>query len=234
MKNFKKFKNFYLYIIIAVGLILISSVFPLFNFDNINKALAKGIPIPPFFPDPPDIPEFPFFPDLPPLVPDLPPLLPPLLPPIDCSFQPPPLPTACGLPLPPIEFGFVPVCDCDPCCLFCYTEGCGESPPPIPPGCSACGVPNPLGESPPDSRYSWCDPPGGWVELCGGGPPPPPPPSVDLLGPATVEVPNPVILSWNSSNTDSCSASGGWSGSKPTSGSETIALGRGTYTFTLS
>ena len=68
----------------------------------------------------------------------------------------------------------------------------------------------------------------------GGGPPPPPPPSVDLLGPATVEIPNPIILSWNSSNTDSCSASGDWSGSKPTSGSETLNLPGGTYTFTLS
>lgn len=71
------------------------------------------------------------------------------------------------------------------------------------------------------------------------GPPPPPPPSVNLMGPPVVEIPDPIQLGWGSSNADSCSASGNWSGSKATSGSETIkakttTADRGTYNFSLS
>jgi len=64
------------------------------------------------------------------------------------------------------------------------------------------------------------------------------PPTVDLAGPAIVEIPDPLILSWGSSNTDSCFASGNWSGFKPTSGLETIksrttTADRGTYNFKI-
>lgn len=126
--------------------------------------------------------------------------------------------------------------DCSP---FLQPEDCNE--------CASCG----------DSRYRWCE--GGSYgfgecvdytcggeygeacrpDLCGGeggpapGGPAPLAPDVDLMGPATIEVPNSIILSWNSSNADSCSASGDWSGGKATSGSETLTLPRGTYTFRL-
>ena len=206
MKNLKKFKLFYI-IVVAVGVILIGDAFHFFNFDDVDirdKTLAF------------------FHKGLP------------------CWLKPPPPPWQCGV--------GATVCNCDECCAVCLDEcgNClgGEPPPPPPaPTCNECG-------SCADSRYRWCT--GGPYgsgecvdftcdcrpELCeggggGGGGGGFPSPSVDLLGPATVEVPNPVILSWNSSNTDSCSASNAWSGGKPTSGSETIALGRGTYTFAL-
>ena len=86
-----------------------------------------------------------------------------------------------------------------------------------------------------------------WVEEEGGdegwwgwwSPPPPPPPTVNLNGPPIVEIPDPITLSWNSSNADSCSASGEWSGGKSTSGSETIKgttsfADRGNHSYSLS
>ncbi len=45
---------------------------------------------------------------------------------------------------------------------------------------------------------------------------------------------SPVTLTWNATDADSCSASGGWSGSKAVSGSETIASIAAQTTFTLS
>lgn len=50
----------------------------------------------------------------------------------------------------------------------------------------------------------------------------------------TVEVPNSINLSWSSTNADSCTASGDWSGGKSTNGSESITKPRGNYTFNLS
>jgi hypothetical protein len=99
-----------------------------------------------------------------------------------------------------------------------------------------------------DDRWSTYEYIGGpWTseqESGGGGngyspPPPPPPPSVNLNGEETVMVPDPIALSWSSSNADSCSASGDWSGGKPTSGSETIkskttTADRGDYYYSLS
>lgn len=43
-----------------------------------------------------------------------------------------------------------------------------------------------------------------------------------------------VTLTWNSGNTTTCTASGGWSGSKTTNGSETIKVAAGTNTYSLS
>lgn len=60
------------------------------------------------------------------------------------------------------------------------------------------------------------------------------PPTVDLWGPSTVEVPNPINLGWNSTNANSCNASNAWSGGKSTSGSESVSKPRGNYTFNLS
>ena len=68
-----------------------------------------------------------------------------------------------------------------------------------------------------------------------------PPPTVDIKannsdGPVTVAYRdrNSLNLSWTSTNADSCTASGDWSGSKAISGSQTISLSQvRTYTFTL-
>ena len=62
------------------------------------------------------------------------------------------------------------------------------------------------------------------VAGCGGssgGDGPPPPPSVSLSVERSPIAPGQTAsLSWTSSNTTSCTASGGWSGAKGTSGSE--------------
>ena len=42
------------------------------------------------------------------------------------------------------------------------------------------------------------------------------------------------LISWSSTNATSCTASGGWTGSKGTSGSESISLVAGNNTFSLS
>ncbi len=60
------------------------------------------------------------------------------------------------------------------------------------------------------------------------------PPTVDLRGPSTVEVPNPINLDWSSTNANSCDASNAWSGGKSTNGSESVSKPRGNYTFNLS
>ena len=53
-------------------------------------------------------------------------------------------------------------------------------------------------------------------------------------GPITLNYRDYVNLSWTSTNAISCQASGDWSGSKSTSGSETIQLNAvKTYTFTI-
>lgn len=70
-------------------------------------------------------------------------------------------------------------------------------------------------------------------------PPPPPTPTVDLLinggsGPVALTAGASAALSWTSTNATVCTASGGWSGSKATSGTEsTGALAAGAYTYTL-
>jgi hypothetical protein len=65
------------------------------------------------------------------------------------------------------------------------------------------------------------------------------PVSVDLKvngsdGPLNVNYGTSLNLTWTSSNANSCSASGAWSGTKSLTGSETISnLNVGSYTFTL-
>lgn len=72
---------------------------------------------------------------------------------------------------------------------------------------------------------------------------PAPVPTVDLLangssGPITLTVGTAATLSWSSVNATACTASGAWSGSKPTSGSESTGalntVGAFTYTLTCS
>lgn len=72
-----------------------------------------------------------------------------------------------------------------------------------------------------------------FLAACGGGgggggsspPPPPPPPAPTInLTTSTPSVPlgSTASLSWSTTNASSCTASGGWSGSRPTSGTESI------------
>ncbi len=64
---------------------------------------------------------------------------------------------------------------------------------------------------------------------------PTPAPTVDLsANPLSVNVGGSATLSWSTSNATSCSASGGWSGTKSTQGSQTIASLNVATTFTLS
>ncbi len=63
-------------------------------------------------------------------------------------------------------------------------------------------------------------------------------PEVDLFGPLSISIPDPLTLSWTSSNVSSCSASGEWSGNKLFSGQEiiwspTLTEHRGDRIFTL-
>lgn len=61
-----------------------------------------------------------------------------------------------------------------------------------------------------------------------------PAPGVTLTTPlSAVAVNAPLSLSWSSANTTSCTASNGWNGNKPTSGSETINSILETSTYTL-
>ncbi len=54
------------------------------------------------------------------------------------------------------------------------------------------------------------------------------------LTPSTIETGDSTTLSWNSTNTTSCTASGNWSGTKATTGTEIITPSTaGTYTYTL-
>jgi len=81
-----------------------------------------------------------------------------------------------------------------------------------------------------------CDGPGG---PGGPGGPPPPAPTVDVKvngsdGPLSFEALAGYTASWTSTNADSCSASGAWSGARPVSGSEGFSdVPRGTYDYTL-
>jgi hypothetical protein len=72
----------------------------------------------------------------------------------------------------------------------------------------------------------------------GGGTPAPPTPPQDTASitadPAVVFQGDSTVISWNSSNASSCTASGYWSGSKATSGSETVPMtGDGDQTLTI-
>jgi CubicO group peptidase (beta-lactamase class C family) len=71
----------------------------------------------------------------------------------------------------------------------------------------------------------------------GSGPTPPPPPAgaptVTLTAdPATVTTGATSVLNWSSTNADSCTASGGWTGTKAVSGTETVTVSQ-TTTYTL-
>ena len=79
---------------------------------------------------------------------------------------------------------------------------------------------------------------------CGGGggggssepaPPPTPAASVNLSAdPLSVLVGNQTTLTWSTSYASSCSASGSWSGSKPTAGTEDVSIeATGDNQFTL-
>ena len=82
-----------------------------------------------------------------------------------------------------------------------------------------------------------------FVVSCGGGggggggstPPPNPAPSVNLSASASEQLVNSnVTLTWSSSNATSCSASGDWSGTKSTSGSEDVTISKaGSNTYSL-
>ncbi len=65
-------------------------------------------------------------------------------------------------------------------------------------------------------------------------PPPPPMPTASLsASPTTVSVNGSAMLSWSSTDAASCTASGAWSGAKPTSGSESTAALSNTATYSL-
>ena len=68
-----------------------------------------------------------------------------------------------------------------------------------------------------------------------GGTPPPPSPTVNLSAdPTSLQSGGSSQLSWSSTNASSCTASGGWTGSKQTSGNQTVGPLSSTTTFTLS
>ena len=78
------------------------------------------------------------------------------------------------------------------------------------------------------------------LSACGGGgggtsaPPTPPQDTASITAdPTVVFQGDSTVISWNSSNASSCSASGYWSGSKVTSDSETVLMtGDGDQTLT--
>ena len=82
-----------------------------------------------------------------------------------------------------------------------------------------------------------------FVVSCGGGggggggstPPPNPAPNVNLSASPTEQLVNSnVTLTWSSSNATSCSASGDWSDTKSTSGSEDVTISKaGSNTYSL-
>jgi Abnormal spindle-like microcephaly-assoc'd, ASPM-SPD-2-Hydin len=71
---------------------------------------------------------------------------------------------------------------------------------------------------------------------CGGGSSSPPPPTVSInVAPSGIPAGQPATLTWSSTNASTCSASGAWTGSQPTSGSLAVSQpAPGTYTYTLS
>jgi len=79
------------------------------------------------------------------------------------------------------------------------------------------------------------------LAACGGGggggssTPPPPAPTVTLTAdPISVISGAASLLTWSSTNAQACTASGGWSGSRATSGTETVAGLLSTTTYILS
>jgi tetratricopeptide (TPR) repeat protein len=67
-----------------------------------------------------------------------------------------------------------------------------------------------------------------------GTAPPPTPPSITLQAtPTSVASGGTVTLAWSTQNATTCTGSGGWSGSEPTSGTATSAALTATTTFTL-
>jgi hypothetical protein len=72
------------------------------------------------------------------------------------------------------------------------------------------------------------------VAVTVGAPPPPPAPTVSFsANPASVAYNGSSTLTWSSSNATSCTASGAWSGTKATSGSETRGSLTASSTFIL-
>jgi len=78
------------------------------------------------------------------------------------------------------------------------------------------------------------------LSSCGGyggssAPPPPTPAITFSVQPQTIVAGQSATLTWSASNATSCTASGSWSGSEPTSGSMVVTPGTsGTDTYTLS
>jgi hypothetical protein len=67
-----------------------------------------------------------------------------------------------------------------------------------------------------------------------GGPPPPPAPTLNFTAtPSTVTAPGTTNLQWTSTSATGCTASGGWTGSKSASGSQTSAALTANTTYTL-
>ena len=73
------------------------------------------------------------------------------------------------------------------------------------------------------------------ASIAGGGTTPPPQATASITAnPAVVFQGDSTVISWNSSNASSCTASGYWSGNKATSGSETVAMtSYGEQSFTV-
>lgn len=62
-----------------------------------------------------------------------------------------------------------------------------------------------------------------------------PPPTVSIsASPSSIAAGDSVVLNWSTTNADGCQASGGWSGSKSVSGSETVGPIQQNTVFTLS
>lgn len=72
---------------------------------------------------------------------------------------------------------------------------------------------------------------------CGGGgsPPPPATPAVTIsVSPSAITAGQNSTLTWSSTDATSCTASGAWTGSRATSGNQTIIQPpAGSYTYTL-
>lgn len=67
-----------------------------------------------------------------------------------------------------------------------------------------------------------------------GAPPPPPAPTVTLsANPTSVTTNGTSSLTWSSTNATACTASGGWTGTRGTSGTESVGPLANTQTFTL-
>jgi hypothetical protein len=72
------------------------------------------------------------------------------------------------------------------------------------------------------------------TNLYGTTPPPPPPPAISISAtPQSLTAGSAATLNWSSTNANSCTASGAWSGSEPTSGSTSTGSLNTTSTYTL-